>query len=330
MRIFCLLFLCTFVRFSAVAQDYNPEQQAILSGFENFMQAVSDQQFDQVLDRTYPGIFDVAPREFMLEAMEQTFADTTLSIRISDNNIQGISEILSLDKGDYALINYSFKMTMQFLDAETKSLDKADEYHPVRITYDILRTQYDPEGVSLNMDELMIELETINRAYAIKETDFDNWTYLEDKPEMAGVMNQLLPEAMLDHFKAEAKACQSCDDLETALVDPKQVKELSINGSMTGKPFESFPEAILEMENLEILYLSDHEMTTIPAELTQLTNLRELSFAGNQLKDLPEGLFKLPKLEELILFDNPLSEATVKQLQEAKKTHPELLILFDD
>ncbi|MEO1434437.1 MAG: hypothetical protein AAFV80_02820 [Bacteroidota bacterium] len=313
-----------------MAQDYTPVQQDILLGFEDFMNAVSDQEFDQVLDNTYPGIFTVAPREFMLEAMEQTFSDTTLSIRISDNNIARISDILSLENGQYALIDYSFKMTMQFLDEETKKMDKDDEFHPVKITYDILQTQYDPEMVSLNMEELLIELQTENRAYAIKETDFESWTYLEDKPEMAGIMRQLLPEAMLDHFKPVAEACQSCDDLEAAMVDPTQVKELSINGGMSGTILEEFPMEILQMENLEILYLSDHNMESIPPELTQLTQLKELSFAGNQLKNLPKGVFELPNLQELILFDNPLTPSTLKQLTKAKKAYPNLMILYDE
>ena len=84
------------------------------------------------------------------------------------------------------------------------------------------------------------------------------------------------------------------------------------------------------MTNLEILYLTDQKITSIPTFIGDLKNLKELSFAGCKLETLPEEIFNLKNLKELILLDNPFSEEYKKQLKKTfKERLPNTKLLLD-
>ena len=116
-------------------------------------------------------------------------------------------------------------------------------------------------------------------------------------------------------FQLQAQ-CSDCDSFEEALKDPRQVEELKMNGTMINAvPLDKIPDAIGEMVNLKILYLSDFNFTTIPPEIKNLKKVKEISFAGCKLTSLPDEIYELEKLREIILLGNDFSEETVQNIK---------------
>lgn len=66
---------------------------------------------------------------------------------------------------------------------------------------------------------------------------------------------------------------------------------------------ESLSTAIYDLQNLEVLYIHDNKLTTLPS-LTLLTKLKVLSVSNNQLTELPASLFTLTNLTYLEANDN--------------------------
>ena len=109
----------------------------------------------------------------------------------------------------------------------------------------------------------------------------------------------------------------------------KQLKKLDLSGNyshrLNGIPVEVFeleqleildlsnnqlttlPEAITRLTNLTRLYLSNNQLTTLPEAITRLTNLTGLDLSNNQLTTLPEAITRLTNLTELDLSDNQLT-----------------------
>ena len=91
------------------------------------------------------------------------------------------------------------------------------------------------------------------------------------------------------------------------------MKPLSLNGDTSmGEPrlklsdnLTEFPLEILELaDSLEILDLSNNQLSTLPNEFSQLKNLRVAFFNNNQFEEFPEVLAACPNLSMVSFKSN--------------------------
>lgn len=88
-----------------------------------------------------------------------------------------------------------------------------------------------------------------------------------------------------------------------------------------------FPLEILTLsDSLEILDLSDNELTDLPEELVQLSKLKILFASNNKFEHLPEVLGKLPQLEMIGFKSNQINTVA----EQALPTRLRWLILTDN
>lgn len=193
-----ILLLLTLFTFTTSAQTDNADIQKT---FEAYLKAVQESNYPKVIDYLYPKLFDIAPKEAMLQAMKEMSIDTTVSTKIHSPIIKKISKPFALDKVKYALIKYSFKMTMVFKnnhsDANIQNdgrLDVAD------FTYKILRGQYGEENVIFDREKSTIEISTNSEMYVINDPAYSGWKFLEKKEEMQPILEQILPKKVLKKF----------------------------------------------------------------------------------------------------------------------------------
>ena len=76
-----------------------------------------------------------------------------------------------------------------------------------------------------------------------------------------------------------------------------------------------------ELSKLEMLYLHNNNLTSIPPELGQLSNLKWLDLDNNNLTSLPPELGQLSNLKELYLGNNIFVNKKHVQLIEMLKKH---------
>jgi len=82
-----------------------------------------------------------------------------------------------------------------------------------------------------------------------------------------------------------------------------QALDLSHN-ALTG----AIPAEIRFLQDLEVLNMSDNDMTGLPAELGQLKKLRILNVSNNRLTGIPRELGDLSNLQVLDLSGNDISK----------------------
>ncbi len=77
---------------------------------------------------------------------------------------------------------------------------------------------------------------------------------------------------------------------------------------LTNKQLSSFLEAMLTANTeLEILYLDQNYLATLPDTINKLQKLKKLSAYHNKLINIPLSLYEMLNLEELNLSANRLS-----------------------
>ena len=74
-----------------------------------------------------------------------------------------------------------------------------------------------------------------------------------------------------------------------------------------GNNIDSIPDRIVELVNLEKLYIGRNDLKYIPASIGKLKNLKILSVQYNEIDSLPEELGNLTNLEQLLLNQNQLT-----------------------
>lgn len=191
-----LLFLLSLT--TTFAQTDNADIQKT---FEDYFKAVEQSNYPKVVDYLYPKLFDIAPKEAMLQAMEEMTTDTNVTIKLHSAVVKKISKTFVLDKIKYAVVKHSFKMTMLFKnnnsDANIKedgSLDVAD------FTFKLLKGKYGEENVALDKEKSIIEVFSNSEMYAINDPAYPGWKFLEKKEEMQSLLEQLLPKKVLKKF----------------------------------------------------------------------------------------------------------------------------------
>ncbi|PXY47010.1 leucine-rich repeat domain-containing protein [Flavobacterium hydrophilum] len=166
----------------------------------------------------------------------------------------------------------------------------------------------------------MVHLEKLDVVVKNTEADtrnivalFPNLKYLEIWGDH--LKNQNLPDEIENLKSLESLHLVSCGlgNLPKSFVNLKQLTELNLRGL----PMNTFPEEITQLENLEILEISQ-SLAKLPDSLSNLKNLRKLNLnsalnganmdvAGSffnekiYLKPIPEVIGKLENLEDLNL-----------------------------
>jgi hypothetical protein len=115
--------------------------------------------------------------------------------------------------------------------------------------------------------------------------------------------------------KFEAQFSKKIDWFESyaqyELNDAEQVIKLRLHGlELLEAPLE-----IVQLENLQLLYLTENQLRAWPVEMAQLVNLQLLYLGGNQLRAWPVEMAQLVNLQLLYLSRNQLNAWPVEMAQ---------------
>jgi hypothetical protein len=114
-----------------------------------------------------------------------------------------------------------------------------------------------------------------------------------------------------------------CGHEQTQRLSDREFKKLYGRGEVlkwlkeflyTQANLQVFPQHIVRVTTLEVLDLSDNQLSELPASMGQLVNLRRLNLAHNNFKTVPVVLGKLMRLSHLDIQKNQLSEIPVAAL----------------
>lgn len=108
---FKLTLLFVFLSFTTFAQDL----ASLKSESQKMFDASLILDFEKMLDFTYPKVFDIAPKDQMLEMMTNTFENEQMSIKIEKIDPKfSFGEIQKIDKQVFCKFSHDNKMKLTF------------------------------------------------------------------------------------------------------------------------------------------------------------------------------------------------------------------------
>lgn len=105
--------------------------------------------------------------------------------------------------------------------------------------------------------------------------------------------------------------------------------------SLFGNQITDIDSEIVNLPNLEVLYLGRNRMKTFPKAICSLKNLKVLSLAYNDIDSIPDCICRLQNLERLFLSNNKLvfisdSLGSLKKLEQLDLNRNSIRLLPED
>jgi hypothetical protein len=200
-------FIIVFCFFSTLlAGQNNPYHKDIIAIYDTIIAATHRGDWDKVLNHTYPKLFEIAPREQIVELISKTFTDTSvMKVSIAKGQADSLSNDTLLVGNELFVLLYDSKQMHIVL---TEVLSEPDKDNKVFISmiqgyfensYGKENVQYDAEKASFDI----IKKKGINICSNMSPLrEKDKWTLMEVKDDNPQLLKMLLPEQVLDWIKA--------------------------------------------------------------------------------------------------------------------------------
>lgn len=190
MRILLSILIFTFTLFApCVAQDHKAELDSV---FQGFWEVTEKKDAWGTMDYMYPRLFEIAPKKMLVNAIQDTYADTTVELGFSNSSISNISSLLVVEETKYASIDYSFTMSIALLN-----LAEEDVADMLAYLLQVYQDQYGKNSVRLDEKARRFDIDVDATMYAIHAPEYGEWKVIEKKPEYQALFEQWFPKKVL-------------------------------------------------------------------------------------------------------------------------------------
>ena len=181
MKLKKIVFLLLLISQLTVAQDLN----SLKIEAQKVLQATTSLDFDQILESTYPKVFEIVSKEQMKNALVLTFyGDETMKIKLlNDTPDFKFGKIKKIDNQTFCLIDYNLSMEITL-----QSIIEDDDEEQVMI--DIFKEAMETKKVTFNKETNTFTIIKPSTMIAIFDDATKNtWKFLNKDKENALAKN---------------------------------------------------------------------------------------------------------------------------------------------
>ena len=187
-----LLFFIALCCLSTLAQRDTSLQRRL----DAYLAANKQLDFEKLMDYIHPKLFDIVPREQMIELFKSIFDNPQMMISMDSMSVIGVSKSFNFKGAEYKKVDYYLRMSLRFKDSTVlKDQDRVSEIQEqVKTSMSAEKIRYVPQNNSLAIDAKKI-------MFAIKDNPRTQWMFVGYEPQQREMMKALVPEEVLTNFK---------------------------------------------------------------------------------------------------------------------------------
>lgn len=181
----------------AFAQNQEAE---IRQRIEEYIKVFSLEDLSKSLDYTYPKLFKMVPRETLEQVMEGTFNDPEIKISMKDLKAGKISSIIEYNAIEYALIDYSYTMSVYIAENQEEAKEDTEEASDAdmfQTMEDMYKAMYGDDKVITDLSKRTISIKVSTKMLAIKDPEYNDWYFLEYKKDNTELLSKLIPKKVI-------------------------------------------------------------------------------------------------------------------------------------
>jgi hypothetical protein len=187
-------FLLLFFSFAAQAQKST--DPGLNNRLQEYIALNKQLDFEKVMNYTHPKLFDVAPREAIIQAMDQAFHNEKMKISIDSISILSVGPLYKYGKESYRKISYYMGMTMVLSD----SMDLKNKPFADYLTKS-LQISFPGKKITIDTDANAFKIMGSQVLFAIKDDTVASWMFLGYDPAKPELSRRLYPKAVRQYFK---------------------------------------------------------------------------------------------------------------------------------
>ncbi len=170
--------------------------EEIQSFFQSYLDDTRKMDWDQVLDKTHPGLIKLTSREQMKSQLDQALNNYLYTTTFDEMRFDKISKSIVFNEVYYYQIDYYSAFTFHFIKDEKQSQEEHDNY--VSFMTSIFSNQFSDMRVTQKASD--IRLEGDKKILLIEDASLDGMKMLELKPELQMFLNLIIPETVINEF----------------------------------------------------------------------------------------------------------------------------------
>lgn len=169
----------------------NPKHE-IAQTLDAYFALVEQQNVAEMLDHVHPKLIGMVGKALFEQQYDQMFNDPNVAVWLMDFSQDSISAVYEHASGNYALVQYSFKLRMTVkTQAESPESGKA--------MLSMYQRQYGKENVVEEAAGSYL-ISASREMFACQEPEFEGWKILDYEPGMKIMLSQFIAADVFEHF----------------------------------------------------------------------------------------------------------------------------------
>ncbi len=182
-KISLLLLLTVAFLTQIVAQN---TRESIQNRVNQYFKATEQKDWNAVVDMVYPKLFDIAPKEQMVEVF-QNIESEGMKMDMKNFNIKNISDVITHEGEKFATVDYDMEMTIGFTSVEYRD---SSVQTMIKSSFEGL---YGAENVKRNPADFSFDIAASRTMFAIANEGTMDWYFIENDEGQKELTEMLIP-----------------------------------------------------------------------------------------------------------------------------------------
>lgn len=162
-----------------------------------YLKLSEEKNSEQLMDYMYPKFFELFPRDIMIKALDKSLNDPAFEIILRDSEILSISPQKTVDSVTYAIADYSFVMSLKYVESEENSLP---DQSTIDLTKDIFNNMYGEDNVYFSDEEKKFTIRVTKNMLVLKTPLLTSWKVLGTDANLKPLLLKIIPKEIVDEL----------------------------------------------------------------------------------------------------------------------------------
>ncbi len=169
---------------------------ALNSKLAAFIQANKDKDIEKIIDCMYPRIFELLPKEEMVDEMKKMAGNDKITVAMNSMKILNVDAITVSGPASFTRFKYASEIAMRI------EIDSAKAKDGMGLMLEMFEMQYGKGNVTYEAATSTYNIKEVKYCLAIKDTYSKNqWTFMDIDKEGGAMIKKLLPVAAVKKYK---------------------------------------------------------------------------------------------------------------------------------